>query len=138
MKTLQLNKNSWHYWLTRKYRLLSDYETHDICSYSSIVLGACLLTLILFVLSCLGIFMIVAGLWVLAGLLFHFSYPEILNGFAIMIGVFLLTMLRIRYHEWKLNRMFDEDGYRIHKPDNFLKHAYQSWKQKFCIKVEFK
>lgn len=148
MNAIAIKRNSWHYRIATKmaaYRPEWDYETgadvDDICRYRRHVIGG----LFLILLAAVGI--AVVGFLLtqfLFGVVFSLLYGAwlftpaaeavMLVGGVIVIGVSLFMGLNKAgemYHEYKYNKK------REAKPDGFVKQAYNSWKEKYCVKVTF-
>lgn len=141
MKAVNLNKNSWHYYIAQKlgsYRpqeYVNDTRNHktDICTYTSFVLKG------FFLLFVMGIAIAFVGFlfWnVLFGIIFSIIYGTIIfTDIAIAIFMFLLAVIisatlfvGITMIKSKLENT---------ESDGFIKTAYKSWKEKFCVKINF-
>jgi len=154
MKTLNFNKNSWHFKLATK---LGGYEapflyecsngdsfmagdSADICTYSkcvafSLFLVAIITTALVFVSTLvihalLGIyFSISTGQW------FFSEFGEsgiILFGIAVLLaGLYSASQKFSNYREKNRHKP------KSYKPDTFLDNAYKAWKNKFCVPIKF-
>ena len=143
MKEIAINRKSWHYYLATKVAAYSpnwDYsvgeESDDICRYRSHVLGAILL-IILAICAFYGVafaavqlsFAIVFSLLYHAWLFSSFAEAMLMVIVLLSVGAgicFLLDRLKA-YRKHK----------EIERPDGFVKHAYKSWREKYCVKIKF-
>ncbi len=158
MKSLTFNKSSWHYLLAtkignydppRKYEDSDELygDSGDICTYTRhVLLGALLLTLVGVIIACVGfalwhfifgiIFSLLCGCYMFSDL----GTIVLVVGsiFALSVGFFKSVKA---IGEWNYNRKMDKRKNYVNrppKPDGFMKHAYKSWKGKFCVQIEFK
>lgn len=148
MKSLTFNKSSWHYRIATKVSNYSPYDEEydrgdspDICTYSRHVAGA-LLLLTLGAALFLGISYIL--IHVVLGIAFSlmtwsFMFTEI--GFAGLIALCMIGFvcgaiyLKNKIEERRNNRRYSNRG--VPKPDGFVKNAYKSWKEKYCVRITF-
>lgn len=146
MKPITLNKNSWHYRLADKYTQRGVWDDgENICLYTKQVLKgsvwALFLTFILsfVVLSFMDFFIwlyvsISTGLW---------TTPRELSGFAIVIILLsacgVVAYIGVQTIEWlkESDNRFAQKTSSMVNP-SFISEAYKSFKNKYCIKVEFK
>jgi hypothetical protein len=98
------------------------------------------------ILFALLIGLIVTFLWtIVANMLFAvgFSlvYGALIYSESAIAGFFALTIGAFWFGIWKLLNAADEHKrnaqHEPKKPDGFVKHAYKSWKEKYCVKIEF-
>jgi ABC-type multidrug transport system permease subunit len=141
MKSLTFNKNSWHYLIASMvgyapYEYGNGHE-RNICTYSKYVVGGIIVLLVmgagiagfgfLFFQVFFGIvFSLIYGMWLMSA---TGEAALILTGFFGSIALLGLAWLA---HKRRLER----DRFHI-RPDGFVKNAYKSWKEKFCLKIEF-
>lgn len=150
MKALTFNTNSWHFLLATKvasYRVpsVSKYsdgefytygDSADICTYSRHVMGG-LLLLTLAGVAIAGAGFIVShfllGIWfsIMLGTWFFSDWAV---GAMIVFGIGGFIIGTKVVIDWLYNRRMNSRT----KPDGFVKHAYKSWKEKFCVQIEFK
>lgn len=145
MKTFQLNKKSWHYWLAKKCGGLDFWEGHDvldICTYSRKVLkGLFLFLLWLIIIAVVGIGYLFSGYLFLSCLfdpvcvkLDDFAYFFVgVTGFG--LGLFALAFGAVsveKYREYRYTHPVDN------KDLSFLTLWYRKVKDKTCFLVEFK
>jgi len=126
-RTLTVNKSSWHYFLATRF---SDYprgvDFDDLCGYSGYVIK--------------GIFGLIAGIAVFAGAAYCFDDFIIGLIFSIIYHSFMvdipgLTFIAIAsaiilfpiFHMWI-----------SYTSDGFIPSLYRSYKNKFCMEIEFK
>lgn len=134
MKPLIFNKDSWHYRIASKYGNF-DPKNSDICSYGRrIFLGLLMISLIILSILILGIMNIDLFL----GIVFSFICGSFVVGMAgqAMICFYIILASFIsahKYVKWKKNRY---ENYRC-KSDGYLINAYKSWKDKFCLQINF-
>ena len=133
MKALKFSKNSWHYWLATfgdDYRKLG-----DICSYTrAVIKGSMLFSLV--VLLVIGATVIHANLfaWISSMIVYQTMFaPEILAGMGVGLYLLIFVLLLIGAINYLWNQYCE---CLDNQPDNFVAHAYHSFKDKFCVKVE--
>jgi hypothetical protein len=133
MKLLKLNKDSWHYKLAMMYDKWMPDNT-DICTYTrTLIASFCLMTFAICVMGLLaGSLLFMFGGWIayflgyeLHGAVIPFTF--IYGVSAVIIGI---VWAKAFYQERKWTQPEKEPG--------FIRTAYRSWKDKFCVKVEFK
>lgn len=144
MKTLIFDKNSWHYYFATKGSDFDPCDGHNICEYIQYVLAGIIrhtfVLLLLFALSYCAIHMIL-------GIGFSIVYTTWLidgAGFAgALLTFYLLAIIGVVYtkeyihdRKWKRYEMMEKGS--IERPDSFLVNAYKAWKNKYCVKIEFK
>ena len=140
METLKLKKGSWHYRLASITANLEIFNEPDICSYTRSVLAGMLIVAAVTVLfsfvsftlahMILGvIFASIYGAWILTDIAIIGYILTATFGFIFLIdrGIKIADVRRIR------NKLNPKEV----KPDGFVKHAYKSWKNRFCVKVTF-
>lgn len=150
MKTLTFDKNSWHFLIATKiagYTAPFEYtyndgttavhgDPGDICTYSKHVMGG------MFLLTLSGL-AIAGASWVVVHMLLGVWFSLMLGTFFVSeVGIagFIVTILAgiIVGVKWRSDRkMSTEYRNRLVKPDGFVKHAYKSWKEKFCLSINF-
>ena len=154
MKTLTFNKNSWHFLLASKvanYTAPYEYtyddgevkvlgDSGDICTYSKHVMGGLLiLTISAALIACVGLVLahVVLGIWfsVMLGTFFFTELGIAGLSVAILAGLFFSAKT---YLDRRADRLLStEYRNRVVKPDGFVKCAYRSWKEKFCLSINF-
>jgi len=152
MKALTFNTNSWHFLLATKmagYKApyVSKYsngeiytygDKADICTYSKyVVSGLLLLTLAGLAVAAIGFIVshILLGIYfsIMLGMWF---FSDIAGGAMIVAGLILLWLGVAKAWSWNYDRKMSTE-YR-NRPDGFVKHAYKSWKEKYCVQIVFK
>ncbi len=158
MKQLTFNNQSWHYKLAKmagyspKSTYIDEYGDEyktgehdtDICAYTRrVVLGSFMLAFLGMVTGIVGfvfwhvvfgiIFSIIMGTW---------FFTEIgIAGLTMIVAlsfVGLWILGTIKYGEYKDKKRWTAQNSTLPvKPDNFVKHAYKSWKGKFCMQINF-
>lgn len=150
MKSLSVNKNSWHYKLAKQGGYISAYdELSDICSYSRKVLMSALLHL----------FLVVLGIGVTAFLSVVIVDTLFSIGFSLYYGAYIFTaageagtavscMVIMGYGVYlscnRIDNWFKrrrdiayENRFNPKQPDGFLKTLYKSYKEKYCVRIQF-
>lgn len=151
MKTFNLNKKSWHFWLATRFGVMDKYEKDtNFCRYFwSTVLGG-------FVFSMLTAVVGVATYFV--GWIVYSWYQFFATGFTMNEGVkvtliigalaaiayalkllfaFLEKRRRAKREAYYAIERAKEEGTYVEPEPGFLKQAYRSWKEKTCYKVAF-
>jgi hypothetical protein len=157
MNSLTFNKDSWHYKIATKvvgYRPRNDddwYEgasdNNDMCTYTRHVMGALLL---ISVGIALGLYAFYALVEVILGIAFSLMYWSWMFSSLGAVGFVFLSIVSAAYGIKTLvnrineSRLMNRREYFKHrlngivKPDGFIKNAYKSWKEKYCVRIEFK
>jgi len=141
MKTLVLNKNSWHYRIASQVSSYDcDGDDHNICAYTKDVMIG------LFILSIVGILIGMIGFvaWhIIFGIIFSIMYGVwMFSAFAeatmVMLSIFGFgySVKRgiERLNEWK----WSKTNPAYERPDNFITNAYRSLKGKYCVPIIFR
>lgn len=166
MKKLKLRRKSWHFRLADKFgweeyilnpkrgedgepaRILND----DFCAYlRRVLLGMFLYSLLVFA-ALFYVYMTVSTLCTLAHGLLNWSKPTTLQAFAIVVNGFILaigTIWCLVYAYWELGGYELMQKFRAWRkpvristgepspePDPFYRAAYETLKNKFCMKIE--
>lgn len=162
---LELDRKSWHYRLAADYppHALKSYDlvNQDICSYTRAVLRGLLfafgITMVLgFVGSCVASFLA----WLIVALQYNMLIED--NGLAligfmfvsagiiatILLGIFswredrkyAARQKRREYYEayYKEHGYYPDEAPEAAKKPSFIVEAYKAFKQKYCLRVEFK
>ena len=132
MKAIELNKDSWHYKLaSRANPYFYSRGEEDICSYTKYVfLGFLEIILISFVVLLLG------------GFTVNFFYScytwlflnQPFNEFAVVFGCVVGGLLNACAIAYFCNNAKEKMS---HTEPGFVRLAYRSWKDKFCVKITF-
>lgn len=126
MKTVVVNRMSWHYKLA-EWGSFDSYSDQDLCTYTRTVMGGFLLMLIVggligFASMAVGDFI---G-WVAAGFMNGFARPEFLAGMVLFVGVCAMMFFLLR-------------GVLVTaEKSEFLSQAYTSLRDKVCYRLEVK
>jgi hypothetical protein len=135
---LTFNTNSLHYQLALLGGLSKYNDDSNICEYTRHVLFGSLFAIVIgliiaFIGMVLSHMLFAIGFSLVYGILI-FTDPAIAGFITTSIGLFWFGM-------WKLTESAKEHRRNApdepKKPDGFVKHAYKSWKEKYCVKVEF-
>ena len=129
---ISLKTKSWHYRLATAYGSLSTYaETTDICDYTRQVLKG------VFIAVFMTAIISVAALCVidmLMGIGFSIAYGVMLMNPPGLIALILIIALGIIFSiAFAADKM--NETVRNTQP-GFVRTAYRSWKDKFCVKVK--
>lgn len=143
MQPIDLNRKSWHYWVATKCgELPKQTNSTDICSYVTEVFKGSLLLLVLGLAGGFLVAEIGSTIWWLTTRGFvWFSAPAFVKASIVTITILLALVVIFvsvatiagwiedyRYKRWVLPK----------KQPSFLKLAYRSFRDKFCLKVNFK
>lgn len=160
MKSLNFNKKSWHYYLATNFgNYIAPYsydddatlygDKGDICTYIRYVFkglcGAFFLGFLIFALGNLFFETIFS-----IGFSFYYGVDlfSVVGAIGTIATSFSLICVIIWYLvgkslDWRADRRYARQHASnnmislIPKPDGFIKHAYKSWKQKFCVQITF-
>lgn len=141
MMTFSVIKNSWHHKLAKfgGLSLWCDDET-DICEYTRrCILGTVYILLWLVGGICLSIpiidfiFAVVFSLYYMTDL---FSETAIAGGTILFVPFGTYCMIKYGDYRNTKNRQ-NRKIYYEPKPDGFIKTAYNSYKEKFCVRIKF-
>lgn len=131
MKTFELKKKSWHYWLAN-FGGERVYTHTDICAYIRYVMyGTFFLMLVAAFLATLsGATLFAIGnlfSWLFLGYQLH-DITQVI--FGILVGFSLMIAVMAAKAHYNVNVRDSEPG--------FVRLAYRSWKDKFCARIELK
>ncbi len=141
MKTLKFNTKSWHYQLATKIANYNPgYNDEDLCTYTRHVLGALLILMV----GVAGVAIVgLLASHMILGIIFSIMYKTFMFTEFGVIGLILSTIILLMFSVIYTTKYLERrkaakyrGGY-VPKPDNFIKHAYKSWKDKFCVKIDF-
>lgn len=133
MKTLQFNRNSWHFKLVNKIFGYSVYQINDICSYTITVLFSLLIlalfgTIIAFLAYLIGDFL---GYFIATIVNFTLINPEPAAA-AVMIILSIVSIINV------IILIGNSSSRTLDKiSDSFIVESYKSFKGKYCAKIEF-
>lgn len=138
MKYTKLNVNSWHYKLAESVGY--DPDNNDICSYTRrVIVGIfCLVALIVFIAATSAAISFLLVHMVL-GAYFYFAYGlvpafEFFFGWGIVIVSAICAACNLSYLKLKERKYLRDTE---EKEPSFFVTAYRSWKDKFCVKLQF-
>jgi len=143
MKSLIMKKGSWHY-LLASITMLGDLEYYDmdICRYTRrVLLGLLILGVAAMLLAFLGFMFWNVIFGVIFSLIYHqflFTDLGILTSMIIVVVAVIINVKLFvdKVAAWELARDLRKMR-KAKKPDGFVKVAYKSWKEKYCVRVEF-
>ena len=132
MKTLQFDKNSWHYTIA-KFGGFNGWSDHDLCTYTHKFMKG------LFFSAIIGIFIAIVGFG-LSNLVFGIIFSIIAGTWVTtevgnVFGLILLLLSLFVAVGVSAEKYMESRKLRLRKPDGFVKNAYKGWKEKFCIKI---
>jgi hypothetical protein len=154
MKTLKFNKNSWHYFIATRLGPLSQWrDTTDFCAYVRAVLVGMIWALALVVIAGALLYCGVCWtIWIIdcikAGHLIKLANgsPELLFSLVLMLVIIVAAALGAIYGVVQLQEYLRDKRRRkyqytnnedyVEPPPSFIKHAYLTFKEKTCFKVE--
>lgn len=125
---MKINKKSWHYHIVNTYSNFDPYYTRDICSYTRQILLGILNIISIILIGSILIYSMVFELIFQIFIFTDYSSPFFVVGTVLWIFL-LFSFLMSGLHIYISSRK--------NKPSGFVKNAYNSWKNKFCIKLEF-
>lgn len=145
MKPFVFNKDSWHYSLATELGSFPKYQTDsNICEYTrEVIKGGLLFGLVVALALGLLYWITITIVWWVVILQYGY-FPE--NGpivLSLVVGSVGSATAVAHGTPWAYRKVraacYDErqsweSGGRI-KTDNFLTHAYRSWKEKTCVRV---
>lgn len=128
---MKINKKSWHYHIAKTYTMFDPYDRKDICSYTrSVIHGVVNIICIIAMTALVSYSMFVLPIiWSITG--FDSSIKQ--DGFFVL--GFVLWSATLAAFILAGISLFLEN--REKQPDNFIKKAYSSWKNKFCLKIDY-
>jgi hypothetical protein len=137
---ITLNKNSWHYRLATEYGGYTTYDGQDICTYTKSIIGSLVvIAFCLLLFSFFSMLIIHFGLGIvfsfITGTLFFSEMGWAAFAIFIVFGGGAASLWIIFYLRDRRREQIERDGLLDH--DGFLKHAYRSWKEKYCVRISF-
>ena len=139
MKTVTINKNSWHYKIVTYWNGYES-ENDDFCQYTRTVLVATAVFLLVAI-SLLGLALTLfigiadTAAWLVAGLVESFVIPSFFASNIIFLTSFV-AICGIPYFSVKwFKRYFNST---IKDDNSSLAVAYESWKNKVCFRIDYK
>lgn len=147
MKKYEILANTWHYRLAHDYAGFSEYNKNqqNICSYRWQVLwGACIVSMITAVLSCISLSFLYLGLATYAATTHHVSVDSItgleilLAIIIIIIGIIAIVAGSIVYSVVGIIRLYKKyfPTTEIIDKSGFIVTAWKSYKEKTCIPIK--
>lgn len=138
MKTIEINQKSWHYKLAEMSCRYPDCHCRDICQYTRHVLwGLVGVTFLILLVVGTGSFF----MWLFGGMIAWFAAMIVSMSFidpnpqtvALLISLAICAFTALVF---SIPKAYNAISRRIDVP--FAKTAYDSWKNKWCAKIEFK
>ncbi len=140
MKSVKLNVDSWHYKLAKQWADYSpDVHGSDMCTYMRKVLRGLIVggsVCAIFAALAVAGFVIVTNMIVAP-----FSYFFLVKVYGDIIGAiicwsFTAMCLIYGFTSMKIAEYKELRQDMVSKPDSFIKSAYESWKGKYCVKLD--
>jgi len=139
MRELNIDEKSWHYRIAHNYGGYSGgRHGYDICGYTRRFIWGLFIVFVVIAavsMASLGVLDLLAGLyfsWVAGVWITNFAgtlTAFVITVFSLVIGIIAITeKIRDMRREYRYNHYHDEPG--------FIKSAYLSWKEKYCIKIK--
>lgn len=141
MKTIKINRNSWHYHIAQTYTDGNAEWSSSICEYNSkVIMG-------FFAIFCIIFFSTIALVMLLSPIFYGILYliygipPEGSGEIGVVFGVtgYVLIILCYIAHlltERKYNKRTSEMYRDIEIKDSYIGAAWKSFKEKVCVKIE--
>lgn len=134
---LTFNKSSLHYKLALMGGLSKYRDDTDICSYTrKVLLGMIAVFVCAVIVGALSMFLSHMAF----AIVFSIMYGTVIITEAAIAGYMMLGTVLIGLLLYKLIEYKEEHRYDVkpRKPDGFMKHAYKSWKEEYCVRVVLK
>jgi hypothetical protein len=140
MKSLTFNRKSWHFEFAEAGGYWPDKDDDgnyvgDICEYTKAIFKF----LLVFVFCCIGFYLLVTPfVHAFLGIVFSLMYGTLIMTELGFIGCILAASLAITSIAYVIIIYVTERKYKVStKPDGFIKHAFKSWKEKYCARITF-
>lgn len=146
MKALEFKQKSWHFWLanfgrTRIYRERYDDEDiqTDICSYTNAVFKGLIAFIIVACLALAGATWLVSSVLNIVGyFVLGYGLYETTKGFIFLVGILSVALAALLTGAG-IGRGIERLRDRVDNTEpGFVRTAYRSWKDKYCLKITFK
>lgn len=142
MTPIKLNVNSWHYKLADWGGYDPDRKDRDVCAYTRrVIWGAILSTVVTIIMTSLAIALLsaVANMIVVPISYFFFAkmYGDIAGAIICWLAFLIVGFIHCVRYWLKSEKRKQSKCQNIDKPDGFMKVAYNSWKGKYCSRLEF-
>jgi len=135
MNKLTLNTNSWHYKFAT-FGGFNRYKSQDICTYTRRIAQAMIGIVML---SFIAMFLTWAAVEMIMGMAFSLYYGVYLfsnmGELGLLLFVAVMIVIATFFTVWVAHDVILNRAERV--SDNFVSHAYKSWKNKYCVGVEF-
>ena len=138
MKTIKINRKSWHYHIAQTYTDGNAEWTSSLCEYNTkVIMGFVSILCIIFFTSIAGVMLLSPIFYGILYLIYGMS-PEgsgeicvVFGGFSylLIIGFYVAHLITERRVEMA------ENGIQI--KDSYISAAWKSFKNKVCVKVGF-
>lgn len=136
MKSIKLNRKSWHFALASygTYPYDVEYYAHDICSYTHKVLNGFMKALFFIALGVfLGYCMLVEPfIW----FSYNFAFWYANQNLPLIVGIVFWALL-VLIGVFGMHFHYKEKRNKPKPPPSFLSLWYRSFKEKICFKVDF-
>lgn len=132
MEKYKINRDSWHYkfntlYLNKIEKEVWEYQVSSFCEYWGEVIAKMLLLLVTFM-------MIIFVLFVLA-ITITFAIMEAVAFFTVILG--MVAIAAVWYSVGQLLSFWKNKPKNEDEQPSLVKQKYISWKEKFCLMVEY-
>ena len=142
MKTIKINRNSWHYHIAQTYTDGNAEWSSSICEYNTKVIMGFFAILCIIFFSAIALAMLLSPIFYGILYLIYGIPPEGsgemcvvfgVTGYVMAIGCYIAHLLTER--RYKKRYEMTENGKKI--KDSYIGAAWKSFKDKVCVKVGF-
>lgn len=141
MKTIKINRNSWHYHIIKTYTDRRPEWIGSICQYNRNVLLGILHIFCIIFFSSLALAILLSPIFYGVLYLIYGMPPGDLGDIFVVFGVTGYVMIIVCYiaqllTERKENKLFEMTENGIQIKDSYIGAAWKSFKDKVCVKIE--
>jgi hypothetical protein len=142
VKEFKIIRTSWHYRIANIPGYSEYRETTDICRYTRDFIIGCIYLIGLSAVALAIWYFLISAILGIGFSLYYSTFLMTEAGFAglaslsfvlIWAAIHCLSMLKDYYLQKRMLRWIDKKD----TPPGFLKQAYLSWKEKYCVRVKF-
>jgi hypothetical protein len=141
MKTIKINRNSWHYHIIKTYTDRRPEWIGSICQYNrNVLLGILNIFYIIFFTSLTLVILLSPIFYGILYLIYGMPPGELegtfvvfgVTGYVMIIGFYIAHLLTER----KENKLYEMKENGIEIKDSYIGAAWKSFKDKVCVKIE--
>lgn len=142
MKTIKINRNSWHYHIAQTYTDGNAEWASNLCEYNTkVIMGFAAILCIIFFTSIAGV-MLLSPIFYGVLYLIYGILPGDLGDICVVFGFvsyLLITCFYVAHliTERKENKLYEMTENGIQIKDSYIGAAWKSFKDKVCVKVGF-